>query len=275
MLVDSALSGVAADLLRARDTASLTALPSQSQAGFDLEKGYQVGRALHEDLVERGYAPVGRKIGFTNRATWEEFRLDTPIWAHMYSHTVHFADRAGFHLSLKGMAAPRIEPEVVFKLRRPIPQGDPLVEEIADCVEWAAIGFEFVDCHAPDWRFTAADAVADFGLHAALVVGTPWQLESEDPEAVAVQMQEMKVTLSRGGEIMALGEGRNALGSPLLALGHLARVVRRQAWAAPVSYGEIITTGSLTPLPHVSAGERWSVRVAGAPLEPLEVDLVD
>jgi len=275
MIVDTALSRVAADLLRARDTASLTTLPSRSQAGFDLDSGYQVGRALHEGLVGRGYAPVGRKIGFTNQATWKEFQLDTPIWAHMYAQTVKFADRGGFRLSLSGMVAPRIETEVVLKLRRPIPQGDPSVEELADCLEWAAIGFEFVDCHGPEWRFTAADAVADFGLHAALVVGTPWQLESEDPREVATKLQELKVTLSRGVAIVAQGEGQNALGSPLLALGRLARVVRTQAWASSLSSGEIITTGTLTPLPHVSAREHWSARVTGAPLAPLEVDLDD
>jgi 2-oxo-3-hexenedioate decarboxylase len=193
----------------------------------------------------------------------------------MYGQTVHFAKGAVFPLSLRGMAAPRIEPEVVLKLRRPVPQDDPLVEELADCVEWAAIGFEVVDCHAPEWRFTAADAVADFGLHAALVVGTPWPLEAEDPRRVAEVLRDMNVTLSRGGEVVALGEGRNALGSPLLALGHLARVVRKQSWAPPLSFGEVITTGTLTPLPHVSKGERWSVRVAGAPLAPLEVDMTD
>lgn len=273
MIVDSALSGVAANLLRARDTASLTTLPSRSQAGFDLDKGYQVGRALHEGLLERGHQPVGRKIGFTNRATWKEFQLETPIWAHVYAQTVHFAERTRFRLSLRHMAAPRIEPEVVLKLRRPIHEDDPSVEELADCVEWAAIGFEIVDCHAPDWRFTAADAVADFGLHAALVVGTPWVLDAEDPAQVAARMRELQVTLSRGTEAVARGEGQNALGSPLLALGHLSRVVRKQAWAPPLQNGEVITTGTLTPLPHVSPGERWSVRVEGAPLAPLELEL--
>ncbi len=273
--MDSALSRVAADLLHARDTASLTTLPSRSQAGFDLDRGYQVGRALHEGLVGRGYAPVGRKIGFTNPATWREFHLDTPIWAPMYAQTVKFASRAGFRLSLGGMVAPRIEPEVVLGLRRPIHANDPSVEELADCVEWAAIGFEFVDCHGSDWLFTAADAVADFGLHATLVVGAPWRLESEDPRRVVMRMQDLKVTLSCGTAIVAQGEGRNALGSPLLALGHLARVVRGQSWAPPLASGEIITTGTLTPLSRVSAHEHWSVRVAGAPMAPLEVDLDD
>ena len=138
----------------------------------------------------------------------------------MYAQTVHFADRGSHRLALDGMVAPRIEPEVVFKLRSLLPSGDLLPQEIVPCLEWAALGFEIVDSHYPDWRFTAADAVADFGFHAALVVGTPWYLEPTMPD-VATCLQMLTVSLRRGSEIVARGEGRNALGSPLLALGHL------------------------------------------------------
>ena len=41
------------------------------------------------------------------------------------------------------------------------------------CVEWIAPGFEIVQSHFPDWKFAAADCTAAFGLHGALVVGTP------------------------------------------------------------------------------------------------------
>ncbi|MFQ5932727.1 MAG: 2-keto-4-pentenoate hydratase [Nitrospiraceae bacterium] len=272
---DSALDQLAADLMEARDSARLTTLPSQREVDFDLDKGYQVGRLLHERLLQRGYRSVGRKLAFTNPVTWEEFNVDTPIWAHMYAQTVHFADRRRFRLSLGGMVAPRIEPEVVLNLRRPVPTGDASAEELAGSLDWVAIGFEIVDCHYPEWRFTAADTVADFGVHAALVVAPPWRLERDDPRQVAVQLQNLKVTLCRGTEIVAAGEGRNALGSPLLALGHLAQVIAGQSWAPPLTPGEIITTGTLTPLPPVSSGERWSVDLAGAPIAPLQLELCD
>ncbi len=275
MRTDCALDQLAADLLQARDAARLTTLPSRRGVGFELEKGYQVGHVLHERLLERGYRSVGRKLGFTNPATWEEFHVDTPIWAHMYAQTVHFSDRGSFRLSLDGMAAPRIEPEVVLNLRCPVPAGDLSTEELMRCLNWVAIGFEVVDCHYPDWRFTAADAVADFGVHAALVVSSPWRLDRNDQRQVAEQLQKLKVTLCRGSEVVAVGEGQNALGSPLLALGHLARVVARQSWAPALMPGEIITTGTLTPLPPVSSGEHWSVDVAGAPITSLQLELCD
>lgn len=275
MLNYSAIERMSSDLLQARDTAGETRRPSQDVAGFDLHGGYQVGRLLHEHLVGRGFRAVGRKIGFTNPATWKEFNLNTPIWAHMYAQTVHFAEQGRFRLSLSNMASPRIEPEVVLKLNRPVAGGDEPPEALVECLEWVAIGFEIVDCHFPGWQFTAADAVADFGVHAALVVGTPLLLEPDNTRLIAKQLQQLRVTLSHGSEIVAEGEGKNALGSPILALGHLARVISTQPWASPLTVGEIITTGTLTPLPYIHKGESWKVKVDGAPFGPLMLDLAD
>jgi 2-keto-4-pentenoate hydratase len=272
---DRALEQLTIDLLQARDAAALTTPPSRREAPFDLERAYQVGRALHDRLTKRGYQASGRKIGFTNPATWQELGLSTPIWAPMYQQTIHFAEQGPFRLSLAGMVAPRLEPEIVLKLHRPAPSGDASAEEWASCLEWAAVGFEVVGSHYPDWRFTAADAVADFGVHAALVVGAPWPLDSEDPHHVATTLRALKVALHGGKDFAAGGEGRNALGSPLLALGFLARVLATQAWAPPLAPGEVITTGTLTALPYLRRGESYRVEVAGAPLAPLQLELVE
>jgi 2-oxo-3-hexenedioate decarboxylase len=270
---DPARDRLAADLLRARDAAQPIKLTEQLGTTLDLESAYQVGRVLHERLMERGWRSVGRKIGFTNAAMWEHFQVNQPIWAHMYAQTVHFAEGGSHRLKLDGMAAPRLEPEVVLKLRHPIPRGEPSAADLARCLEWAAVGFEIVDSHYPDWRFTAADAVADFGVHAALVVGTPWRVDAEDPQQVATVLQTLKVTLGGGDDFVAEGEGRNALGSPLLALGFLARVLAAQEWAPPLVPGEVITTGTLTALPILHRGETYRVEVAGAPLAPLQLEL--
>ena len=262
-----------ADLLQARDVARLTPSPSQRGMEFDLDRGYQVGNTLHERLLKRGYRAVGRKIGFTNPAMWEQFDVKQPIWAHMYTETVHFAQEGYLRLPLDGLVAPRLEPEVVLKLRHAVPSGDPSVEELAGCLEWAAVGFEIVDSHYPDWRFTASEAVADFGVHAALVVGTPWRVDSVDPRHLATSLQTLEVTLRGGKDFVADGVGRNALGSPLLALGFLTRVLAAQSWAPPLMPGEVITTGTLTALPYLRRGESYRVEVAGAPLAPLQLEL--
>ncbi len=263
------IDGLADELLAARDAARLTPLPSRLD-GLNLEQGYAVGRALHERLLARGWRGAGRKIGFTNPATWREFGVDAPMWAHMYAQTVRFASRSEYALSLRAMVAPRIEPEVVLKLRAaPSTAG---VEAMADCIDWVAIGFEIVDSHFADWRFSGADAVADFGVHAALIIGTPWQLDAADRARLVATLPALKVMLRRGSEVVAEGEGRNALGSPLLALAHLANLLATQPSAPSLTAGEIITTGTLTPLPYVRDGERWTVEVEHAPLGALSIE---
>jgi 2-keto-4-pentenoate hydratase len=261
------------ELLQARDATRLA--PNPSHFGFDLTLGraYQIGRGLHDRLVARGYAPIGRKIGFTNRAMWEQFQVSEPIWVHVHAQTVQFAHAGHARVDLAGMVAPRLEPEIVLKLRSPVPDGEPPAEELARCIEWAAVGFEIVDSHYADWRFTAAEAIADFGVHAALVVGVPWPVGSEAPRHTATVLETLKVTL-RGGQSFE-AEGRNALGSPLLALGRLARVLSAQPWAPPLAAGEVITTGTLTALPHARRGESYRVEVRGAPLAPPELEMVE
>jgi 2-oxo-3-hexenedioate decarboxylase len=262
-----------AELLQARDAARL--VPNPSHFGFDLPLGraYQIGRGLHERLVARGFGPIGRKIGFTNRAMWEQFKVSEPIWAHVYEQTVHFARGGRIRLSLAGTVAPRLEPEIVFKLSSSVPGDESSIDALTHCIEWAAIGFEIVDSHYADWRFTAAEAVADFGVHAALVVGTPWRVDSENRRELASVFESLKVTFRGGNDFSAEGEGRNALGNPLLALAHLARVLSAQSWASPLAAGEVITTGTLTALPNIRSGESYCVKVEGAPLAPLELQL--
>ena len=262
-----------ADLLQARDAARLTLSPSQRGLEFKLDRGYQVGNTLYEQLLKRGYRAVGRKIGFTNSALWERFNVSQPIWAHMYAETVQFAHEGFLRLRLDRMVAPRLEPEVVLKLRDAVPNDNPSIEELARCVEWAAIGFEIVDSHYSDWCFTASEAIADFGMHAALVVGTPWHVDSENPRHVATILRTFTVMFRSGMDFVAKGDGHNALGSPLLALAHLTHVVAAQSWATPLMPGDLITTGALTVPPPLRRGESFYVEVGGAPLAPLRLEL--
>jgi 2-oxo-3-hexenedioate decarboxylase len=264
---------LAAELLRARDEAKVVPNPSRHEPTFDLARGYQVGHALHQQLAGRGYRPVGRKIGFTNPSTWQEFGVDTPVWAHVYDRSLFFAVNGRYTLSLQATVDPRIEPEIVLKLSAPLPRDKLTPEVVLCCIEWAALGFEVVDSHYSGWKFTGPDAVADFGVHSALVVGTPWAVGEEDSVRVMTELEAVRVTLRGGRDFVATGEGRNALGSPLLAICYLARVLAAQPWAPPLAAGEVIATGTLTALPYVRRGESYHVEVEGAPLGSLELEL--
>lgn len=224
---------------------------------FDQADAYEVLRGIAEARVAQGWVQIGRKIGFTNRTSWERYGVHAPMWAHMWDRTVEFATDDGSKVSLDRLVQPRIEPEIVFKLRGPIPIVDDPVDILSN-VEWLAPGFEIVQCLYPNWVFTVPDAIAAFGFHGRLVVGTPVAVNSENRESLATALHEFEVTLSRDTAIVDRGTGANVLASPALALASLARVVADQPRQPPLRGGEVITTGTITDAWTVRSGERWT-----------------
>jgi 2-oxo-3-hexenedioate decarboxylase len=116
---------------------------------------------------------------------------------------------------------------------------------------------EIVQCHHPDWKVTIADCTADNGLHGRLVVGAPIPLQ--DPHKLPL----VEARLFKGDRLVDRGVGANALGSPLLALGFLVDVLKRQPEAPPLAAGEVITTGVLTDAHPVAPGETWRTELTG------------
>jgi 2-oxo-3-hexenedioate decarboxylase len=164
-------AAIAARLRDAFASRQVVAPLSSQDSAFDLTAAYAVERELARMRRESGRRTVGRKVGYANRAVWRVMKLSTLVWASMYDDTVHFASGGRATLSTARMIAPKIEPEIVFKLKRPLAGGDSDAAAVLDATEWIALGFEIVQCPFPDWRFSAADAIAAFAIHGALVVG--------------------------------------------------------------------------------------------------------
>src|SRR5262245_5839125 len=268
------LTALASELIAAyADRRTDLVPPSGSDSLFDLPAAYAVEKKLVRIRRERGHTTVGRKVGYANKAMWRALRLETLAWAHMYDDTVHYAADNSASLSIDAMCAPKIEPEVVFKLASPIPAGTAEPAAILEAVEWYAVGFEIIDCVFVDWKFQPADCVASFGLHAGLVIGEPRRVGSADLWTLADQLARFKVQLGRDGEVVAEGSGRNVLRSPALCLGELASATTRQAGADPLRPGELVSSGTLTESHFIKAGQAWTVRVDGldAPVLTLRI----
>jgi 2-oxo-3-hexenedioate decarboxylase len=143
---------------------------SSRLSSFHLDDAYRVTAAVRQMRESRGEMPVGRKIGFTNRTIWAEYNVYAPIWGYVYDRTIHDLAEIGETFSLTGLAEPRIEPEIVFRLAvAPVPGMDE--KTLLASVDWVAHGFEVVQSIFPGWQFTAPDTVAAFGLHGALLIG--------------------------------------------------------------------------------------------------------
>jgi 2-oxo-3-hexenedioate decarboxylase len=261
---------IAAHLIAAYDRAAFVNRIATHEPDFGVDTAYEVLQHIERDRHRRGWRPVGRKIGFTNQTIWARYGVSGPMWARMWDRTVRFATAGAAEVGLDDFVQPRIEPEVVFGLRDAVAAGgEPL--RLLSSVEWMAAGFEIVQCPFPDWRFDAAECTAAFGLHGALVVGTPTPLRDLDLARLATTLAAFTLTLSRAGRVVERGNGANVLGSPALALDYLARELGGQTRFEPLAAGEIVTTGTLTDAQPVNAGDRWSSDYGDLGVESLSV----
>ena len=264
----SDIDSLADEMLALHEAGAVAAPFSERYAWLGAAEGYRAAARLHALRLARGWKPLGRKIGFTNRTLWPRYGVYQPMWGTVYDRSVIFARGDRATLALAGLAQPRIEPEICFGLKAAPPvTHDP--DALLGAIEWVAHSIEIVQCHHPDWKLKIADCTADNGLHGRLVVGTP--IPVRELPGLAAKLPALKVELRKGNAVVDRGVGANVLDSPLEALAFLAEIVSQQADAPPLAAGEIVSTGTLTDAHPVAPGETWSTAFEGLPLNGLEV----
>jgi len=248
--------------------------PPSSRDGLDVSTAYAVERALVRMRRSEGHATVGLKVGYANKAMWRVLKLETLVWAHMYDDTVRYAETNNATLSLARMISPKIEPEIVFKMKAPLGAGTSDAAAVLDAVEWLALGFEIIDCPYADWKFQPADFVAAYGLHAALIIGEPRPVTTGSIPELVEQLPKFKVRLARDGHLVEEGSGRNSLRSPALCVAELASAMAKQDGAEPLSVDDLVSSGTLTESTSIQPGATWSASVEGIDLPTFSLTLV-
>lgn len=264
----------ARELADAFERGQTTTPLSSRDSGFDLDAAYAVEAELARMRRANGRTTVGLKVGYANKAIWRALKLETLVWAHMYDDTVRYVGPAqggsdSVPLSLANMCSPKIEPEIVFMLKSPLAPGLTDPAAILQSVESLALGFEIIDCPFPDWKFQPADFVAAFGLHRALVVGDPRRVDEANIESLAEQLPRFTVRLTRDGELVDEGSGRNSLRSPALCLGELASALSRRPGAEPLAPSNLVSSGTLTESQPIASDQTWTATLDGLDLPPL------
>ena len=241
---------------------------SSRPGGLALVQAYRVTPLLRAAFEARGEKITGRKIGFTNREMWKVYGVQSPIWGYATNRTTYELASTKV-MPVKDFTEPRIEPEIMFGLKAaPFPGMNEAA--LLDCIEWVTLGYEIVQSIFPDWKFAAADTVAANGVHGALMIGprhaiarrkTEWQRE----------LATFGVELYCNGNLSQRGGGALVLDSPLLALRHLIELLANDPYNPPLRAGEVVSTGTLTLAMPVSAGEIWTTKVTGIPLEEISL----
>lgn len=280
MLMSSQASRYAHALLDARAESRMLPLLSAEEP-LTVPDAYQIASRIAAIRTAQGEVQIGRKIGFAIHKDWNRYGVTDgvpePIWAPIFDTTVRYAEDNHGVQSLTGAMQPRIEPEIVFKLGS-APPPDATLDQLADCIEWMAHGFEIVSCPFADWEFTGADVIAAFGLHGALIVGEPHVLSSATRRNLAMLLTSASVSLScstdQNAILRAAGFCNDILDSPLHALLSLHRLLQTQPNSAPLREGEIISTGTWTDAYPIQPGQTWITAFSGIALQGLTVAFV-
>ena len=239
---------------------------SSRPGGLTLAQAYRLPPLLRAAFEARGEKITGRKIGFTNREMWKVYGVQAPIWGYATNRTTHELAYTPVR-RLKDFVEPRIEPEIMFGLKAtPLPGMDEAA--LLDCIEWVSLGYEIVQSIFPDWKFAAPDTVAANGVHGALMIGTRHAIAPRMTQWQA-ELASFRVELYCNDKLSQRGSGALVLDSPLLALRSLIELLANDPHNPPLRAGEIVSTGTLTLAMPVSAGDSWTAKVSGIPLEDI------
>jgi 2-oxo-3-hexenedioate decarboxylase len=262
------IDSIAGEVLTSLSTHTQISTFSSRPGGLTLDGAYCVTPLLRAAFQARGEKIVGRKIGFTNREMWKVYAAKAPIWGYTTDHTTRPLASAPVQ-HVKDFAEPRIEPEIMFGLKA-APSPGMSETALLDCIEWVSLGYEIVQSIYPGWKFAAADTVAANGVHGALLVGERHAIAPRKAEWLR-ELATFQAELYCDGQLSQRGGGALVLDSPLLALRHLVELLAHDPHNPPLTADEIITTGTLTLAMPVGAGQTWTTKVSGIPLEEISV----
>jgi 2-keto-4-pentenoate hydratase len=263
-------SEIAQQIRFAQDRAlSITPL-STTYPDLDLQSAYQIADLCHQAKLGVGATRVGRKIGFTNASIWPTYNVKEPVWGSMYAHTVTELQSNAALCSIAHLSEPRIEPEIIFKLKS-VPTVNASELELLACIDWMAHGFEIVQSNFKDWKFKVQDTIAQGGLHGMLLIGPRVKVTSATNQLIQ-QLEQFTINLNCDQVVIDTGKGSNVLGSPLLALRHFVNLLSQQKQALKAD--EIITTGTLTGAFPIKAGQCWNTKLSGIDLPGMDVTFI-
>lgn len=258
---------VAEELVAAREGRGCVTAPTKRTDGFSLSDGYAVAEDVAKLWQDAGHRPAGIKIGLTNVSVWDRLGISAPVWGPIYRDTIIDATTRTPHdpatFAIAPLTAPRIEAEIVVELSAELGPGAG-VDTIADSISWAALAFEFVDCHYENWALQPPDLVADFCAHAGMVIGPPAALS----RAELLELDRFAIDLHMDGSTVCSGDGERVAGGPLRAIA----AVLAAPHAPLLPAGTLIMTGALTGGAHpVVAEQEWLIAPGRQRLAPVSV----
>ncbi|MGC5805544.1 2-keto-4-pentenoate hydratase [Ralstonia pseudosolanacearum] len=201
---------------------------------------YAIQAASIARRLARGERRTGVKMGFTSRAKMVQMGVHDVIWGRL---TDAMALEEGVAVPLSRYVHPRVEPELVFLLAKPLPPRASLAEALAS-VAAVAPALEVIDSRYEHFKFSLTDVIADNASSSGYVIG-PWA----DPRR---DFSNLGLVLSIDGQPRQIGSTAGILGHPLRSLVAAARLAADAG--EPLQAGWIVMAGGATAAEALAPG---------------------
>lgn len=222
------------------------------EPSITIEDAYQIQLRMIQRRVDAGETVVGKKIGVTSKIVMDMLKVNQPDFGQMTSGMVF---NEGEPIRIDTMIAPRAEAEVAFVLKNDLMGPGVTAADVLRATDCVMPCFEIVDSRIKDWKIKIQDTVADNASCGVLTLGGM----RKSPRQLDLALAGM--VLDKNGEIISTSAGAAVQGSPVNAVAWLANTLGRLGIG--LKAGEVILSGSQSPLVPVKAGDSLSCSVGG------------
>jgi len=222
------------------------------EAEITIEDAYQIQQRMIQRRLDAGETIIGKKIGVTSKVVMDMLKVNQPDFGMMTSGMVF---NEGEAIEASSMIAPRAEAEVAFILKRDLMGPGVTAADVLRATECVVPCFEIVDSRIKDWKIKIQDTVADNASCGVLTLGGV----RRSPRDIDLALAGM--VLEKNGEIISTSTGAAVQGSPVNAIAWLANTLGRLGIG--LKAGEVILSGSQSPLVPVKAGDSLVCSVGG------------
>lgn len=221
---------------------------------LDIRQAYGISMALLDMKIADGERVIGKKIGLTNVKVQQMLGVDQPDFGFITDamlvasgSTVKIADN---------LIQPKIEGELVFVLKEDLSGPGLSNADIIRATDYVVPALEIVDSRIENWDIKIEDTIADNASSGMLV------LDTNKIKLTEIDIVRCGVNMSINGEVVDMGVGAAAFGSPINAVTWLANALGELGM--PLKAGEFILSGALVKMFDVKAGDKVCVDIGGA-----------
>ena len=225
---------------------------TEREPEITIDDAYQIQLRMIQRRLDAGETVIGKKIGVTSKVVMDMLKVNQPDFGHLLSG---MAFNEGEPIRMSTLIAPKAEAEVAFVLKRDLVGPGVTAADVLRATDCVMPCFEIVDSRIKDWKIKIQDTVADNASCGVLTLGGV----RRSPRQLDLALAGM--VLEKNGEVISTSAGAAVQGSPANAVAWLANTLGRLGIG--LKAGEVILSGSQSPLVPVKAGDTLRCDVGG------------